>query len=88
MPERIVFVASFADEQGNVVRAPFSPDWPLEVLSTLTFAEQDGRTTLTLKSVPIQATGAERKTFEAGRESMRMGWTGTLDRLAEELANA
>jgi uncharacterized protein YndB with AHSA1/START domain len=56
------------------------------VLSTLTFAEQDGRTTLAMTGVPIRATESERKTFEAGRESMQKGWAGTLDQLAEYLA--
>src|SRR5262249_7142388 len=43
-PERLVFVVSFSDEEGGVTRHPFAPDWPLEVLSTLTLTEQDGRT--------------------------------------------
>jgi uncharacterized protein YndB with AHSA1/START domain len=29
-PERIVFVSSFSDEDGEVTRHPLSPDWPLE----------------------------------------------------------
>jgi uncharacterized protein YndB with AHSA1/START domain len=87
-PERLVFVVSFADEEGNPVRHPFAPDWPLEVLSTLTFAEHEGKTTLTLRGVPLAATEAERKAFEAGHEPMRKGWAGTLDQLAEHLARA
>jgi uncharacterized protein YndB with AHSA1/START domain len=38
-PERIVLVNSFSDEKGNLTRHPFSPGWPLEMLSTTTFAE-------------------------------------------------
>ena len=30
----------------------------------------------------------ERKTFEAGHESMQQGWTGTLDQLTDYLAKA
>jgi hypothetical protein len=30
----------------------------------------------------------KRKTFDAGRDSMKMGWTGTMDQLAEYLAKA
>ena len=85
-PERLVFVQSFSDEAGNTTRAPFSADWPLEVLSVVTFAEHGGRTTVTLRGVPVNATEAERKTFAAGYESMRQGWAGTLDQLAEHLA--
>jgi uncharacterized protein YndB with AHSA1/START domain len=87
-PERIVFVNSFSDEQGGLTRHPWSPTWPLEVLSTLTFAEHEGRTTLTLHGIPLNATEVERKTFEAGRDGMRQGFAGTLDQLAEYLAKA
>jgi len=85
-PERIVFINSFADEKGNVLRNPWNADWPLEVLNTQTFAEHDGKTTLALRGGPINATETERKTFEAGFESMQQGFTGTLDQLAEYLA--
>lgn len=84
-PERLAFVASFSDEAGGVTRHPFAPDWPLEVLSTLTFAEHDGRTTLTMRAVPIGATEPERRAFEAGYGSMQKGWAGTLDQLADHL---
>src|SRR5580700_3871342 len=30
-PERLVFVNSFSDKEGNTIRAPFSATWPLEV---------------------------------------------------------
>jgi uncharacterized protein YndB with AHSA1/START domain len=87
-PERIVFVNSFADQEGNPVRHPLSPTWPLEVLSTLTLAEQDGKTTLTLSGFPINATEVERKTFEDGRSSMQQGFSGTWDQLDAYLAKA
>jgi len=87
-PERIVFVNSFSDEDGGLTRHPLSADWPLEMLSTLTFAEQDGWTTVTVRWVPLNATDAERKTFEAGRGSMEQGWSGTMDQLVDYLAKA
>jgi uncharacterized protein YndB with AHSA1/START domain len=86
-PELLVFIVSFADEKGISTRHPLSPTWPLEVLNTLTFSEQEGRTTLTVQAVPINATESERKTFEAGRKSMQQGFTGTLDQLAAYLAS-
>ncbi len=85
-PERIVFVSSFSDETGALTRHPLSPTWPLEILSTITFAEQAGKTTVIVEWVPLDATESERKTFEAGHESMQKGWTGTLDQLADYLA--
>jgi uncharacterized protein YndB with AHSA1/START domain len=87
-PERIVLVSSFSDEAGGTTRHPMHLTWPLEMLSTFTFAEHDGRTTLTVRWVPINPTAEERKTFDEGRESMRQGWTGTLDQLAGYLARA
>jgi uncharacterized protein YndB with AHSA1/START domain len=81
VPERIVFVNSFSDQNGALTRHPMSPTWPLEMLTTITFAEEDGKTRLTLRWIPINATQDERKTFDSGRESMKMGWTGTFDAL-------
>ena len=87
-PKRIVFVNSFSDEQGNLTRHPLSPTWPLEMLSTVTFAEHEGRTTLTVQWVPLNATESERKTFDTSHDSMQQGWTGTLDQLAAYLSKA
>jgi uncharacterized protein YndB with AHSA1/START domain len=84
-PERLVFVSSFSDDKGGATRHPMSATWPLEVLNTLTLEEHDGRTTLTLRGGPINATEAERKTFAGGFESMQRGFAGTWDQLAEYL---
>ena len=87
-PERLVFVSSFSDEAGNVTRAPFSADWPLLVLSTVTFEEHDGRTRLTLRGEPIEASDAEHAAFAAGITGMNAGWAGTLGQLETYLAEA
>ncbi len=87
-PERIVCIVSFSDENGGVTRHPMSQTWPLETLNTLTLSEHGGKTTLTIRSVPHGATAEERKTFEAGFDSMQQGFKGTLDQLAEYLAKA
>lgn len=85
-PERLVFVTSFSDPQQNVTRHPFAADWPLETLSIITFAEEGGKTTVTVRWSPINATAAEQKTFTDGRPSMQQGWGGTFERLADYLA--
>jgi len=87
-PRRIVFVNSFSDENGNITRHPMSPTWPLEMLSTITFAEYQGLTTVTVRWAAINATDQERKTFDAGHDGMKMGWTGTFEQLAAYLATA
>lgn len=80
-PKRLVFVNSFSDEKGGITRHPLAPEWPLEMLSTITFDEKGGKTTVTVKWAPINATEAERKTFDAGRASMTQGWSGTFEQL-------
>jgi uncharacterized protein YndB with AHSA1/START domain len=87
-PERMVFVISFSDENGGVTRHPLSATWPLEVINTLTFSEHDGKTTLTLRGGPINATEEERATFKAGHSSMQQGFKGTFDQLAEYLGRS
>lgn len=87
-PERLVFVVSFSDAQGGVTRHPMSPTWPLETLSTNTFTEHEGKTTIAVRWSAINATDDERKTFDDSHEGMRMGWTGTMDQLAAYLTLA
>jgi uncharacterized protein YndB with AHSA1/START domain len=87
-PGRLVFVNSFSDPAGGVTRAPFpqlGDCWPLEVLNNMTLTEKDGRTTLTLRGGPINASDEERKTFAGMFDSMRQGFGGTFDQLADYL---
>jgi uncharacterized protein YndB with AHSA1/START domain len=85
-PERIVFINGFADAQGNSIRNPMSPSWPLEMLITTTLVEQGGKTALTLRSQPINASELERQTFLAGHASMQQGFGGMYDQYEEYLA--
>ena len=85
-PEKIVLVNSFSDKDGNITPHPMSPTWPLEMLATPTMAEHEGKTMLTIKWTPLNATEAERKTFDSARAGMSQGWTGTFEQLAEYLA--
>jgi uncharacterized protein YndB with AHSA1/START domain len=88
-PERLVWVHSFSDEAGGLTRHPLSPTWPLELLTTVVFDEQpNGKTRLTLRWTPINATAEEQKTFDAAHDGMTQGWGGTFDQLATYLANA
>ncbi len=86
-PERLVFINTFSDEAGGLTRPPFAQDWPREMLSTITFAESDGKTTITVEWSPHNATEAERKTFAEGHGSMQQGWSGTFEQLAAYLAS-
>ena len=43
-PEKIVYTSFFSDEEGNIVRAPFDVNWPMEILNTITLTEDEGKT--------------------------------------------
>jgi uncharacterized protein YndB with AHSA1/START domain len=73
-PERLVFVSSALDGKGNSM---------FDVLNTVTFAEQQGKTTLTLQARVIKAT-AQAPQYLQG---MQAGWTQSLDRLGNHLVS-
>jgi uncharacterized protein YndB with AHSA1/START domain len=80
-PERVVCTDCFADEKGNIVPAThygMSADFPLEMLVTVTFEEQDGKTRLTLKHAGLPP-GKD-------MEDCREGWSQSFDKLAEVVA--
>lgn len=85
-PDRIVWLNSFADEAGQVVRAPFGELIPLEIRNNVTFSESGGATTVTLRTSPFRATEEERRFFIGMFESMQQGWGGTFDQLEQYLA--
>jgi uncharacterized protein YndB with AHSA1/START domain len=87
--DRIVFLNSFSDAAGGTTHHPMAPTWPLEMLSIFTFEDEPGgKTRFTVRWSPHNASDDERKTFDAGHDSMRQGWGGTLDQLAGYLAKA
>jgi uncharacterized protein YndB with AHSA1/START domain len=73
VPERLVFTSSALDANGNPL---------FEVLNTVTFAEEGGKTKLTVHASVSKVIG-DAAPHLAG---MEQGWSMTLDRLAEELA--
>jgi uncharacterized protein YndB with AHSA1/START domain len=79
-PERIVYTDSFADAEGNVVPAThygMNPDFPLEMLVTVTLEDYEGKTKMTLKHSDLPA-------GEMG-ELTGAGWNESFDKLAENL---
>ena len=74
-PERIVFTSAALDGDGNPL---------FEVLTTVTFAEQGGKTKQILRARVIKRT-AQAAPYLKGMEA---GWTQSLERLAESLAKA
>lgn len=87
-PEKLVYINTFSDEKGAITRHPLAPDWPAELRTTVNFTERNGKTTVTLEWIPINAGEAEIKAFEAGRDSMKGGWGGSFEVLADYLKHA
>lgn len=87
-PERLVVVTSFSNAQGRITRHPMAPNWPLETISTTTFEEHDGKTTITIRWAPWNANELECKAFAEAHSGMRQGWGGTFEQLAAYLAKA
>lgn len=84
-PNRLIFINSFSDKEGNITRHPGAEQWPLEMLSTITFEDENGKTKVTIRWEPINATPEEEKVFADNHASMQGGWTGTLERLVQFL---
>lgn len=66
-PDRVVF--TFAWEEGG--------ERGLETLVTVTFADEDGKTRMTLRQAPFESVEE--------RDGHRGGWSSSFDRLAEHL---
>ena len=74
-PERLVFTNIATDNEGNPV---------LDGLTTVIFAEQGNKTKITLQTHAV-AVVAHAAAYLAG---MEVGWTQSLERLAEELSRS
>ena len=86
-PERLVFLSMFSDANGGVTPHPWGMEWPLQTLSTITFADLGGdRTMVTVHWSPFTPTESERASFAANHASMNQGWSGTLEQFDEYLA--
>jgi uncharacterized protein YndB with AHSA1/START domain len=79
-PERLVWINSFSDKDGGLSVHPMNPNWPREMLTTVRFKDLGARTEVTIEWSPVDgSTDLECKTFDEGRPSMTMGWSGTME---------
>ena len=91
-PDRIEFISSFSNADGEVTPAPFQglDDFPPETLTTVTLVDHAGigkGTLVTIIARPINSTKAQRDFFTAFHSSMRQGWAGTMQQLTEFLGD-
>lgn len=85
-PGKLVFLSSFSDAEGGVRRHVMKEVWPLEILTTLTFAAEGNQTRVTVDWIPHNASAEENQEFDKFHDSMRGGWTGTFENLEAYLA--
>ena len=86
-PELLVWINSFSDKDGGLTTHPMNPNWPREMHTTVRFRDLGGKTEVTVTWIPVDgSTDTELKTFDQGRDSMKGGWTGTLDQFTAYLA--
>lgn len=82
-PELIEFTMAVANEQGelvNPVDVGMDPDWPRETVVSVSFADHQGGTQLTLRQTVAESL--------AKRTGAHPSWLEMLDRLAERLADS
>jgi uncharacterized protein YndB with AHSA1/START domain len=72
--QKIVYTDSFADSQGNIVSSGYyhMPDMPTELLVSISFKEEAGKTIMLLKHEGIP---------EDMREECEKGWQSSFDKL-------
>lgn len=82
-PERLVFSLRFVDEGGDPVPHPHFPGWPVaaEFVQTVTFAERDGATEVTLRQVITPPDAAAHPVFDIERPMAQQGWLESFERL-------
>ncbi|MBE7637661.1 SRPBCC domain-containing protein [Sneathiella sp. P13V-1] len=86
--QKLVWHHCSADENWNVTANPMMPNWPRILLTTVTFAEKEGKTSVTLSQVPVDATPGEIECFAQMKEGMKGGWGAgysLIDELLEEM---
>src|SRR5579863_4823077 len=73
-PGLIEFVNSFSDEEGNICKPPFPMEFPLEIFTQISLLENNGITTLTLKSHPLNATPEQEAAFYSMTSNLAGGF--------------
>ena len=81
-PNRLVWRQSTADADWNIIPSPMMPNWPMVLLTTITFKPAGDHTDLRLVWEPYQATPAERDSFAAALAGLGRGWGAGMDILA------
>jgi uncharacterized protein YndB with AHSA1/START domain len=85
-PERLVWLHSSADANWNIVPSPMMADWPLVLLTIVTFGEAGVKTRMTLTWTPHEASEREIACFANAIDSLNKGWSAGMELLDGLLA--
>lgn len=70
--DKVDFVSGFADENFNFIRASFCPTFPLQIMNSWTFGEnEDGKAVLTIRRTLFNGTSEETDFFNDVLPSMQ-----------------
>ncbi len=87
-PSRIVYIQQFCDQNEKLGRHPMAPTFPATLLTVVELtAEGADKTRVTVTWEPLGTlTAEELETFITARSGMTQGWTGSFDKLEEEVS--
>ncbi|MEM7195264.1 MAG: SRPBCC domain-containing protein [Pseudomonadota bacterium] len=81
-PDELVFLQYMSNENGDILPNPRIPNWPKDMLASLSFEElAESRTRLTFLWQPRNPTADEISVFEDSREDHGKGWGAGMDQL-------
>jgi uncharacterized protein YndB with AHSA1/START domain len=87
-PNKLVWHLCSVDSEWNIAANPMMPDWPRNLLTTITLEERGDQTHVHLTQVPVDATDAEIACFAKMKDGMSGGWGGgyaIIDDMLSEL---
>lgn len=80
--ERLMYIQSFSDAEGNIVAHPMASMWPKYMRSVVVFEDLGkDQSRMTIEWTPHNASAEEKQMFDSARAGMDQGWKGTLDML-------
>lgn len=82
-PHTIVYSQYFTDKEGKFIKAPFSPTYPNELLTTVTLTEDEPNRTLVSVKWEVYGSSSriERRTFNEMKPQMNQDWEESFERL-------
>lgn len=79
--DRMVFLISFCDEQGNLASHPYWGErWPVYMMNTVTFEDKGSATKVSVVVEPHQSSFEQIEFFDDRRILLRAGWADTFDK--------